>query len=409
MAFVEYDDFGNLFNRGQLQGAVDAANEFAASGGTVLVYVHGWHNDAADGTRDVSHFRELIKRASEIDLKSRSGRDGAGRVLGIYVGWRGDSIASDGWTAPLSYLLTFWNRKDAAHQIGASGGVYELFARLTAIRKSHDRSRLLIHGHSFGGALVHSAFSSSIVDQIIQDGSATVSEPAPVADLVLIVNPAFEAMRLRPQFDLARSQEYKPALPPRLVVLTTEADWATGTTFPIGRRLGTLFSAYADAQGRKENIKAVGHHLPMITHQLAKAEGEECAVRPESIVLDMRSTALSGPAVIESLDAIIDATRSSLCIQRRVFEDTPPLMLRRCDKAGDCSAVAGEHFIARGPVAQGYVPYRLPIMNIRTTADVSGGHSDIRTHALENFVIQLMVLAINDPGVVPSAPSAPTR
>lgn len=198
VAFVEYDDFGNPFHRGQLQGAVDAATEFAEAGGSVLVYVHGWHNDAANGTRDVEHFRQLIKRASELDAKFRPGREGAGRVLGIYVGWRGDSIASSGLETPFSYLLTFWDRKGAAHQIGGSGGVYELFSRLSAIRRSHIQSRLLIHGHSFGGAVVYSSFSHSLVDQIIQDGHNAGLPPSPVADLVLIINPAFEAMKLRP-------------------------------------------------------------------------------------------------------------------------------------------------------------------------------------------------------------------
>lgn len=410
VAFVEYDDYGNPFNRGQLQGAVDAAARFAKAGGVVLVYVHGWHNDAANGTRDVEEFRQLVERVSEMDTQPRSERGGAGRVLGIYVGWRGDSIASSGVTAPFSYLLTFWDRKEAGHQIGASGGVYELFTRLSAIRRQHKDSRLLIHGHSFGGAVVYSTFSQSLVDQILQDDAGAKPAPSPVADLVLLINPAFEAMKLRPQFELARSQEYQPKLPPRLVVLTTEADWATGTTFPIGRALGSLFAAYADPQSPQENTTAVGHHLPLITHQLAKPAGDECVVKSSPITLGMQDNALtSGPAPIGSLDAIIDPGRSTLCVQPIVYDDATPLMLRRCDKAGDCATVAGQHYIARGPVAEGYVPYRLPLMNIRTTADVSDGHSDIRTKTLENFVVQLMALAVRNPDAVPLAPRLPQR
>lgn len=407
VAFVEYDDFGNPFNRGQMQGAVDAATEFAEAGGSVLVYVHGWHNDAANGTRDVEHFHQLVERASELDAKFRPGRDGAGRVLGIYVGWRGDSIASSGLATPFSYLLTFWDRKEAAHQIGGSGGVYELFSRLSAIRRSHNKSRLLIHGHSFGGAVVYSSFSHSLVDQIIQDGRNAGLSTSPVADLVLIINPAFEAMKMRPQFDLARSQEYPPHLPPRLVLLTTESDWATGSTFPIGRSLGTLFAAYADDQSGKENTTAVGHHLPLITHQLAKVAGDECAFSHQRITPGSTENVFSAATPIASLGEINDRPRNALCIQPVLYDDATPLMLRRCDKAGDCAVVAGQHFIVRGAVADGFVPYRLPIMNIRTTGDVSGGHSDIRTKTLENFVVQLLVLAMTGPegpGQVPMAP-----
>lgn len=408
VAFVEYDDFGNPFNRGQLQGAVDAANEFSKAGGSVLVYVHGWHNDAANGTRDVEHFRLLVQRVSELDSKFRPSREGAGMVLGIYVGWRGDSIASGGATAPFSYLLTFWDRKAAAHQIGSSGGVYELFSRLSAIRRANDRSRLLIHGHSFGGALVFSALSHSLVDQIIADGETATPPASPSADLVLIINPAFEAMRFRPQYELARAQEYRPSLPPRLVVITTDADWATGTTFPIGRSIGTLFAAYADDQSGQENTTAVGHHLPLITHQLSKVSGNECVLRRHSIVAGSSGdNAFSASVAIASLDAISDAPRNALCIHPILYEDATSLLLRRCDKPGDCGVVAGHHFIARGAVAEGFVPFRMPIMNIRTTSDVSSGHSDIRTRALENFVIQLLVLAMTGPDGPSQIPMAP--
>jgi hypothetical protein len=406
VAFVEYDDFGNPFNRGQLLGAVQLAQDVAAKNGSVLVFVHGWHNDAADGTRDVEEFKALVARASDLDKKYRPRQPEAGKLLGIYVGWRGDSIASSGWTKPLSYLLTFWDRKNAAHQIGNSGGVYELFSRLAAIRRTHEHSRLLIHGHSFGGAVVFSASGSTLVDQMMLDAANSQQKAPSGADLVLLINPAFEAMKLRPPFDLARSQEYQPALPPRLVILTTEADWATGVTFPLGRRLGTIPAAYADEQSPAENVTAVGHHLPMVTHQLALALPKDCPQTQDRIALSTPPAASpkQDNAPMESLSAIQDPAGSTLCIPPTVFADAPPLLLRRCDQPGDCAAVADQHFISRGPVAQGHVPYRLPIMNIRTTSEVSAGHSDIRTKALENFVVQLLALAIQNPGTVPSAP-----
>lgn len=104
MVFVEYDDYGNLMNRAQMLGAVTAAEETAAAGGSVLVYVHGWHH-SANNTGDVIAFRDLVKRGAELDTKFRPGRRGSGNILGVYVGWRGDSIPSSGITKPLSYLL----------------------------------------------------------------------------------------------------------------------------------------------------------------------------------------------------------------------------------------------------------------------------------------------------------------
>lgn len=388
--FVEFDDYGNLMNRAQMQSAVNVAKKMASNNGTVLVYVHGWHNDAKNGTRDVEEFKNLVQRLSEIDKEFRPDHPGSGQFLGIYVGWRGDSIPSDGVLAPLSYTLTFWDRKNAAHNIGSSGGVYELFSRLSDLRRDYPRSRLLIHGHSFGGALVYSTLSHTIMDQIRRDGVEDSHQASPVADLILVVNPAFEAMKLRPQFDLARSQEYKPSLPPRLVILTTTADSATRLAFPIGRFFGTLAASYADDQSSSQNKLAIGHYLPYVTHQLAPSKPGNC-------------TAMQGVPV-QSLEAVQSERQSTLCIHPLVHSDAKPLELRRCDQPGWCADVAENHYIARGAVVEGFVPYRLPILNIRTTSEVSSGHSDIRNKTLENFVIQLMALAVRDPNSVPMAP-----
>lgn len=390
VAFVEFDDYGNLMNRAQLQAAVQAADETARSEGTVLVYVHGWHNDANLGNRDVDEFKRLVQRASEVDTVFRPQHPGRGHILGIYVGWRGDSISSDGISTPLSYLFTFWDRKSAAHDIGASGGVYDLLSRLSDVRRKHQHSRLLFHGHSFGGALLYSALAHTLMDQIRRDSVESPEQAVPVADLVLVVNPAFEAMKLRPQIDLARIQEYKANLPPRLVIITTQADWATRLAFPLGRFFGTLTDAYADGQSSSENRQAVGHHPPYITHQLAMPVPGDCP-------------ATQGIPV-HSLDAVLMADRPTLCIHPLVHIDAQPLVLRRCDQPGWCSLVAGDHYIARGKAADGMVPYRLPILNIRTTDQVSTGHTDIRNKTLENFVIQLMALAVRDPESLPMAP-----
>lgn len=390
IAFVEFDDYGNLMNRAQLQSTVQAADETARSKGTVLVYVHGWHNDANDGSRDVVEFKRLVQRASEVDSIFRPLHPGRGQIFGIYVGWRGDSISSEGVAAPLSNLLTFWDRKNAAHDIGASGGVYELFARLSDLRREHLESRLIIHGHSFGGALVYSTLAHTLMDQIRRDAEESTELTAPVADLVLLVNPAFEAIKLRPQLDLARSQEYKANLPPRLVIVTTKADWATRLAFPFGRFLSTLTDAYADEQSSSENRQAVGHYLPYITHQLSMPLLSDCS--------------LTQGIPVQSLEAVQREDRATLCFQPLVYPDARPLELRRCDQPGWCSMVAGSHYIARGKAADGMTPFRLPILNIRTTDHVNTGHTDIRNKTFENFVVQLMALAVRDPESLPMAP-----
>lgn len=428
ISIVEFDEFGNPMNRAQLLGAIQQADSMGQTAGTIVVYVHGWHESARQDAPDLKNFREFISRVSTLEQKKRVGEGRrTGNVLGIYVGWRGDSIdvrspssgdataADPSVTLPASYALTFWDRKSAAQRIGASGGVYELFKRLSAIRKQYPDSRLVIQGHSFGGALVYSAFSNALVDQIMDDASPTKNSlpslferpdgqgrTSPVADLVVLINPAFEAMRLRPQFDLARSQEYPngPAvtdyLPPRLVIVTTQSDWATNRVFPAGRTIGTLTAAYTnlDGEARAQNITAVGHYLPLVTHQLAATTPEKC----------MESNA--SPAA--EPDSASDIQRASLCIpptfQPDVTERVPNLLLARCDKTGDCAKVAGNHYIVRGPVSKGLVPNRLPIMNIRTTSEVSNGHTDVWNATLQGFMLHLTTLSATRPANIPAAP-----
>jgi fermentation-respiration switch protein FrsA (DUF1100 family) len=394
VVFVEFDDYGNFMSRAQLLGAVQAASDTAAANGTVLVYAHGWHNGAEHGSESVKAFQDMVERAAKLDRASYPSQLGRGNILGVYVGWRGDSIPSDGITKLASYALTFWDRKSAAHAIGQSGGAYELFLRLSAIRKINKASRLVVHGHSFGGAIVYSSIAQAMVEQIRRDAGDSPDEMEPLADLIVLINPAFEAMRLRPQLDLARSQEYKPNLPPRLIIITTEADQATGIAFPIGRAIATLPDAYADQHSPEQNRTAVGHYIPFVTHQLHEVAASDCHEKSGASTI----------AVVQPLEVLLRPDTSSLCIRPVVFRDAKRLLLQRCDKPGDCGAVAGSHYLMRGRVAEGLIPHRLPIMNIRTTDAVSTGHGDIRNSTLENFLVQLLVLALTSPGDIPMSP-----
>lgn len=396
VVFVEYDDYGNPMNRAQLAQALRAAEETARDGGLVVLYAHGWHHDAAPGDKDVQRFAEFIEGSTAVVRRAKRAQ---ARVLGIYLGWRGDSIAARGLGFLPSYVLTFWDRKRAAEAIGASGGVHELLSQLSETRRRHPASRLIVHGHSFGAALLYSAVSGPLIDQVrmdaldarcrIVDGVRPAACPAGLAtDLLLLVNPAFEAMRLRPHLDLARRQNYPDHLPPRLVILTTEADWATGVTFPGGRAIGTAFQAYTDPQGMTENVTAVGHHLPYVTHQLTLDDGSVACRRVEMALSSLASTTDQDPL--------------PLCIRDlEIYPLAKPVRLTRCDAPRRCDTVAGEHYLAYGPLAEGFVPDRLPLMNIRTIAAVSGGHTDIRNPTLGNFMIGLLTLAVDAPAAIP--------
>jgi hypothetical protein len=107
-------------------------------------------------------------------------------VIGIFVGWRGLSIYG-AWLTN----LTFWNRKTAALRV-ALGSVRDLFGRLRQFRQRRDKdSTLVVVGHSFGGLIVYSALVQSLVELALFSEIDHI-EPS-FANLVLLVNPAFEA------------------------------------------------------------------------------------------------------------------------------------------------------------------------------------------------------------------------
>jgi len=393
--FVEYDEFGHAFDPHEMSNAVAQATATAAANGLVIVYVHGWHHNASKSDGNVDSFQKVLERAAEIDA---SYGVPPRPILGVYVGWRGESVNSHHWYSKLFSELTFWDRKNTAHAVG-NGEVLELLQRLSSIRQAHQDSRLVVIGHSFGGAVVYSTLAHKLIEQILADEDPAVNQeqllpPVSPWDLAIVVNPAFEAMRLRPQFELASSREYGPEQGPHLVLITSTADSATGIFFPIGRKLSTMFDTYADGDptGRDLNTTAVGHYLPYVTHQLAPSP--VCQRGPPSLVAPTTTT------------AALLATTNTYCFNdgRALQEGATPLLLTRCDADADCGAVAPHHHIARGKASDGLMPYRLPIMNIRTTEAVMADHNDIWNPSMQGLLTQLVILGIHRPDLIPMAP-----
>lgn len=392
--FVEYDDFGHLYSRDQLNDAEAAAEAVAKTGGVIVVYVHGWHRNAAPTDSDLTSFRRAIARADKLDRESyRSKKER--KIMGVYVGWRGESVSMKPFN-----VLTFWDRKNTAHSIG-DGAVYELFRKLANVREKHPTSKLVLIGHSFGAAVTYSSMAHSVMEQIIvdPDPAGPNSSPAVVRprrwDMVVLINPAFEAMQVRPHFELARSRNYKPNQLPHLIIITSEADWATTKAFPIGRYFSTIFKAYADPVSSGMNTTAIGHYFPFVTHQLATSSrclpGDK-AISPER----------------DKLGHVVDAPAYCFGDPRAMFidegtkEEPKPVLLTRCDRRGDCSEVAGDHYIMRGSAKDGKTPFNMPIMNIRTTSEVMNGHNDIWNGTMHSFLVQLLLLTVSQPESVPS-------
>lgn len=302
LAFVEFDDQGwfyryqeNDANRGrrvavasQMQLLEDLLEaEGKARDLIIVAYVHGWKHDADVCNEDVGCFREVLRAIQEAEVRQYGAA--ARRVIGIYVAWRGREVAGPGD----AQYVTFYSRKNAATHV-ALGSVRELFAWLGKFHRHQNdparvraqagkdsgragRTRLVTVGHSFGGLILFAAVSPWLLQNVV-DGDETVE---PFGDLVVLVNPAFEAVRYEPLYHAAgrRAWAGRGQRQPVFVAVTSDSDWATRYAFPLGRSVNTLFEQYAQGEGvrwkieREANLRTIGHADRYRTHRLTLAPG----------------------------------------------------------------------------------------------------------------------------------------
>lgn len=280
LAFVELDDQGEFWDRRQieaLEATVEEAGE--ASGALIVVFVHGWKHNARVCDENVACFREILRALENTEQLTALRHDAAPRrVVGVYVGWRGLSV-----TPPVLKETSFYGRKATAHRVGR-GHLLELFVRL---ERGRDRlrsagltdSKLIVIGHSFGGAVVYSAvaplFHDRLTRAVLDDGdTGEAGDPAPIAglgDLVVLVNPAFEAELYSGIEELSRGRKtYAARQPAVLVTVASDTDTATGRAFPLGRFFSTLFERTRDDEQRTRLRRTIGKHEPYVTHRLEK-------------------------------------------------------------------------------------------------------------------------------------------
>lgn len=279
LGFVEFDEEGWFWNTGQKDKVEAMINEQANTGGAnnpagivLLVFVHGWKNNAAYNCGNVETFRTVLQELSAAET-ARSAEDNqpARKIVGVYCGWRGLSATWEPFKE-----LTFWNRKATAHKVGGYSAMTQLFVELEELQEHSNRTlksnaprtELIIVGHSFGAAAVYSAISEFITERFVEN--VEQNRPLkPLGDQVILLNPAFEASRHYNLNRLATSiKEYPAAQRPVLSIFTSEGDWATHYALPAGRFLATMFEKFRDAEQRRATRDAIGWFEPFVTHSL---------------------------------------------------------------------------------------------------------------------------------------------
>ena len=399
--FIEFDDQGwphqskrhgsSKIPNAEFQvdcAIADLASTLESENVRAFVYVHGWHHSAAHDDRDLNRFRELLTEEAR-----RGNPSSPRRVIGFYVGWNGNTVP-----APLLKHLTFWGRKNAAHHV-SEGTAREFFARIKALRDywnqpthkgrsencGSDRAgmpcplRTIMIGHSFGAWILFSATSPYIletlsgVSDLPKDVQNAISErERSIADLVVLLNPAFEGSRYEPVFRASQRYRGHWYQPPLLVSVTSTADGATKTAFPIARFFNSIFQYPATSEAESEAMKHThGHIERYLTHDLTADPLRTSKDKNSRMTCVLRDGSESDPQTLRTRFYSSGLTPDgSLQLEPRwTREMCGGLTLRS--------------------LGNPTVPSDGIVWNIRTFKEVIPDHNSITTLPLLNFVQQL--------------------
>ena len=232
-AIVEFNDSGTYWDRTQftnLKQEIARIADFQTSSDTpgpgilLMMFVHGWRQNASEGSSNLHHFRQFAQHLSSspsiCNVKATKGSGCPAKakphVLAVYLGWRGDSTGATSHLArqlgPFRALAqalqlpTFWHRKSAARRAAGIAMTETILGTLAELQNSDrtrrakrpirrrtdeasltfHRSKKILIGHSFGARALELAVAQAYLgdrarslqlyeDEIGKDGRLTRS------------------------------------------------------------------------------------------------------------------------------------------------------------------------------------------------------------------------------------------
>jgi Alpha/beta hydrolase family len=381
MNFVEIDEQGMLADRAQAEAALAHAARPEPDGSYVVVFVHGWHHNASSGDSNVNGFYDAMALVSRWNPQRQ--------VKGIYIGWRGNSVP-----VPLLRYLTFWERKSTSDEVGR-GSLLEFLLRLERGVKpdNSDHNRLVVVGHSFGASVTFNALAHLTMQRFL-DG-VYASGPGPrfrgYGDLVVLINPAIEAMRFMPlqsaMHHYARPLpdgrppllDYSGETRPAVVILSSEGDWATHIAFPTARFFSTALEAHGNLSEDGKLVEQ-GPYSEWVLDRDTVANFEGFQTH-EMLRLAPGSSSGSGSTARETPKSI----------DRRCSTLTAADMWSRLYSPDGASAVFPDSAIeVRRSTKKPRAPDRSPYIVAPISADIVRDHSDIGSPNLICWINQLL-------------------
>jgi hypothetical protein len=188
----------------------------SASPHYVMVFVHGWRNDARIGNANVADFREYAAHAARFieDRATLNPQAPKPQVTAIFIGWRGartdefwlrEKLGILGkWIGTVLAVPTLFDRKPVSEAIAPSvlAGLRAVELRLGIAGEipsadsppRNNINKMIVFGHSLGGNLLITALKEAYVKEVGKHKPGTYIQPL-LGDLVVLINPAAEASK----------------------------------------------------------------------------------------------------------------------------------------------------------------------------------------------------------------------
>jgi hypothetical protein len=145
VGIIEISDEGAV-NPNQKEMVMEWIEDELQEEGLLVVFVHGWHHGARTCDQHLCCFRTVL------DELKKAGAGGHGKVVGLYLSWRGESLPYEGLK-----VATLWGRKRVAEHIGRTTGKEILLELEHRVWEDNLKVDMVTVGHSLGGTLVFSA------------------------------------------------------------------------------------------------------------------------------------------------------------------------------------------------------------------------------------------------------------
>jgi len=284
--FVEFRDNGKPWCETELNDALAQVREAREQNPrtVVLIYVHGWKNNASEElSDDVTKFRNEVDRISLILPRAEAGKKPP--LIGIYMAWRGLTLTVEPFKT-----LSYWDRRGTARHVGQTGA-YDATARIVdEVQVARDRTTLIFIGHSFGARVLENTADAAgqrpgfmtrhLVDmqrRLAARAQPRLNEalsgkpPLPPADMIIYLNAASSSAVARHTIKewsaICREGSDSPVCGahPFWLAFTSTADYDTGIIMPVANTVLPAPSDHLRLISAANSSDLHTHEVPEVT------------------------------------------------------------------------------------------------------------------------------------------------